>query len=310
MYACGGFGAVVCVDRKSHEVVWECDMEELYGGERPSFGWAASPLVVGDKVIVTPLGEEIGLVALDRFTGEEAWVTETVGHSHSTPVLVELHGKPQIVFLSTAVSGTGEDASAPTMLSSFDPEFGELLWRAEVELTRLAIPPPVQIDAEHLFLTGGYRGGSSLVRVAGGGSDETVDVLFHLERGNQLHPPLLHDGHLYGLVNENWNNERARRKEGGLMCLGLDGEEKWRTGDDPFFGRGNVIMAGDHLLVQDGFNGVLRVVKATPAGYTQVPEANVFGIEDDDDHEMWAPMALASGFLIMRSQEEMLCIEL
>ena len=70
------------------------------------------------------------------------------------------------------------------------------------------------------------------------------------------------------------------------------------------------MLAGDKLIVQDGDNGTLRVVAADPAGYVQVAEANVFGIDDDSDGQMWAPMAVSNGLLVMRSQDEMLCVRL
>ena len=94
------------------------------------------------------------------------------------------------------------------------------------------------------------------------------------------------------------------------MCLTLDGKEQWRTKDAPFFGRGNAILAGDHLVIQDGFNGTLRVAQATQDGYRQVAEANLFGIGDRKDHQMWAPMALAGQLLLLRSQDTLLCVEL
>ena len=113
-------------------------------------------------------------------------------------------------------------------------------------------------------------------------------------------------------MNENWNDPRNLRKEGGLLCLGLDGKERWRTGDDPYFGRGSWVLAGDHLLLQDGKTGVLRVVEATGEGYRQVAEADLFGVgsEDRRDHQMWAPMALAGNRLLLRSQDELLCVQL
>jgi len=310
VYTVGGFGQVYCFDRKSHEVKWSADLAEVYGGELPMFGWSCSPLLFEDLVIVTALGPDVGLVAFDRKTGAEAWVTETVGYSHSTPALLNLLGRPQIVFLSTLFQTGGQDEAAPTTISSFDPKDGALLWRTETPLTRLPIPGPVQIDEQRFFVTGGYRGGSTLLSIQHKDGAYSFETLFHIERGAQIHPPLLHDGHLYVLVNENWNNERNRRAEGGLLCLGLDGKERWRTGDAPFFGRGNALLAGDHLLIQDGHSGVLRAVRATPEGYRPVGEANVFGVEDTRDHEMWAPMALAGGRLLMRSQEELVCLRL
>ena len=111
-------------------------------------------------------------------------------------------------------------------------------------------------------------------------------------------------------MNENWNQPRNRQAEGGLLCLGLDGKERWRTGNDPYFGRGNAVRVGSHLLVQDGYNGTLRVVQASPKGYEEVAAANVFGIEGRRDHQMWGAMAVAGNHLLMRSQERLICVEM
>ena len=215
VYTCGGFGHVTCFDRKSHEIVWNINVEELYDGEMPLFGWSNSPLVVDDLVIVAAMGEFVGLVALDRFTGDEVWITDSVGYSHSTPTLVDLHGEPQVLFMSTRAQGSGQDQAAAMMVSSFAPGDGSLLWRHSTTLTRLPIPGPVQLDDERLFLTGGYRGGSTLLHVAKDGGDYAFDEVFHIDRGAQIHVPILHEDHLYTLVNENWNNNtRQMRQEG------------------------------------------------------------------------------------------------
>ena len=57
-------------------------------------------------------------------------------------------------------------------------------------------------------------------------------------------------------------------------------------------------------------DGILRVVKASPEGYELVAEADVFAFDDDRDQKAWAPMALAGKRLLMRSQEELICVEL
>lgn len=310
VFTLGVFGHVTCFDREDGEIVWQVDMTEVYGGEQPVFGWSGSPLVYDGTLVMTVLGRDIGLVAVEAETGEELWVTESVGYSHSTPVLLNLLGEKQLVFLSHANPATGQDQAAPTTISAFDPEDGIPLWSTETMLTRLPVPGPVQIDDERFFLTGGYRAGSTMMKIQKKGADYAFEELFHIDRGAQVHLPVLHGEHLYLIVNENWNDPRARRQEGGLLCLSLDGEEVWRTADDPYLGRGNLFLAGDHLIVQDGYNGTLRVVPASPKGYAPIAEVNVFGVEDERDHNMWAPMALTGNYLLMRSQEELLCLEL
>jgi outer membrane protein assembly factor BamB len=310
VYAVGGFGQVAAFDRATQEVAWLVEMAETYGGELPMFGWSNSPLIHEDLLIVTPLGPEVGLLALDRKSGEEVWTTPGGCYSHSTPVVLDLLGEKQLLFLSTTYQTSGLDESAPMTIAGYDPRTGDPLWRGETTLTRLPVSPPVRIDDERFFVTGGYRGGSSMMKLARTDGGQELQLLFHIERGAQIHPPILHDGHLYVLVNENWNDMRNRRPEGGLLCLTLDGKEVWRTGDAPYFGRGNMLLVGDHLVIQDGLSGILRVARATPEGYQQVAEANLFEIDDRRDHQMWAPMALAGDRLLLRSQDELLCVRL
>jgi len=311
IYLCSGHGRVTCLDRKGRSEVWSTNLEQDYGGIPPGYGWSCSPLLVGDLVVLTALGEDVGLVAFDRFTGDEAWITSPLGTTHATPAVMDLLGKEQIVFVSapeqerSAMEGGGK-----MTISSFDPEDGATLWEIVVPGSPYPIPGPVQVDGERFFVTGGYRGGSSMHRLSKGDDGYDVETLFHIDRGSQIHNPILHEENLYLVVNENWTDGRNRRKEGGLLCLGLDGDERWRTGDEPNFGRGPTLLAGEHLLVQDGYNGTLRVVKITPDGYEQIAETNVFEIDDRRDHQMWAPMALAGRHLLLRSQEELLCVEL
>ena len=231
------------------------------------------------------------------------------GKSHSTPALLTLHGTRQVVFLSTTEPPTSWDAASPTLVSSFDPEDGELLWRTEVLLSCLPIPGPIRIDDERIFVTGGYRSGSKLLRIVEDGEAVRVEQEASIGRGSQVHAPILHEGHLYLVANENWTSKRPRKHEGGLMCLGLDGEEKWRTGDEPYFGWGNMILAGRHLVLLDGDTGVLRVVDPTPSGYTPVAEAPLF-TDVGSEPRMWAPLALANGLLVLRSQDELVCVRL
>ena len=308
VFTAGAFGHVTCYDRATHEIRWENHLVETYGGEDPGFGFSTSPLLVGDLVVCSPLGSEVGLVAFEQKTGEERWVSAGIGVSHSSPVLLDLLGKSTVVVLTTDATPSGLNEAAPMNLNGIDPGSGELLWRHTLTLTRLPVPPPVKVADDTLFLTGGYRGGSTLLKLAKQGGKVVFEPLFHIERGSQTHPALLHDGHLYLVVNENWNDQ-GKEQEGGLLCLGLDGKERWRTGDAPYFGRGASILAGGHLLLQDGRDGTLRVVKADPSGYQEVAAHAVFGEVRSRDEQMWAPMALAGEHLLLRSQEELVCLK-
>jgi len=308
VFTSGAFGHVACYDRGTHELAWQNHLVETYGGEDPGFGFSTSPLLVDDLVVFSPLGSEVGLVALEQKSGEERWVTEGLGVSHSSPVVLELLGEPTLVVLTTEATPSGLNEAAPMRLNGVDPKTGALRWHHTLTLTRLPVPPPVKVADDKLFLTGGYRGGSTLLQLEKKDGKVAFRELFHIERGSQTHPALLHDGHLYLVVNENWNDQ-GKEEEGGLLCLGLDGKERWRTGDAPYFGRGASILAGGYLLLQDGRDGVLRVAKADPTGYQEVAAHAVFGEARSRDEQMWAPMALAGEYLLLRSQEELVCLK-
>lgn len=310
VYTTGGFGQIAAFDRGEQRLAWMHDMEEVFGGLAPMFGWSSSPVLVDELVIGTALGEDVGLVAFDRATGDEVWVTEGLGYSHSTPTVMELLGERFLVFLSTETSASGTDRAAPTRVTGLDLEDGSIAWQFVTTLTRLPIPPPVRIDDARFFLTGGYRSGSTMIGVSKEDGKYAFEELWHIDRGAQVHTPLQLDDHLYVIVNENWNHMRRNKAEGGLLCLGLDGEEVWRTGEEPFFGRGSAILAGEHLVVQDGDTGFLHVIQASPEAYIEVARADLFGVSDRRSNEMWAPLALSGRLLLLRSQEELVCVRL
>lgn len=310
VYTIGPLGHITCFDRATHEVRWMEHAQETYGGEDPGFGFSTSPLVLGDLVIFSPLGSDVGLVALDRKTGEERWVSQGVGFSHSSPALLTLLGEPQLVILATDDQPTGLDKAAPMSITSIDPKSGATKWRHSMTLTRLPVATALQIDAERFFVTGGYRGGSTMLRISRKDGAYAFEELFHSTRGASIHQPLRLGECLYLLANENWTDQGKNAAEGGLVCLGLDGKEHWRTGDAPNFGRGNVLLAGEHLLVLDGTDGTLRIVHADPKAYTQVAEAKLFPGTGARDEQIWAPMALSGELLLARSQDELICVRL
>jgi hypothetical protein len=59
------------------------------------------------------------------------------------------------------------------------------------------------------------------------------------------------------------------------------------------------------ILTLDGKKGVLYLVDPSPDGFKELAHAKVFG-----GTEIWAPLTLSEGKLILRNQEEMKCLDL
>jgi outer membrane protein assembly factor BamB len=73
LYVEGLGGNVACLQVQDGKIVWQRSLTEDFGGRRPMWSYRESPLVDGDKVIVTPGGADAILVALNKLTGETIW---------------------------------------------------------------------------------------------------------------------------------------------------------------------------------------------------------------------------------------------
>ena len=306
VFLCSGFGTVHCVDRATRTATWRRHLVDDLGGEMPDFGYSADPLLSGDLVILPALGESTGLVALDQGTGEVRWRTPGVGTSQSQPVLMTLRGEEFLLFISCDAQGAGENSPAPVLISAFSPRTGTLRWQRQTLLTNVPVPPPVAVDETRFVITGGYAGGTTLMNLGRSNAGEfQVSEDFHIEKGSQLHPPVVVGEHIYLLANENTNVSRLRRGQGGLRCFDLEGEEQWSTGRDPYFGRGHMIQVGPYLLIQDGMSGILRLCVASPDRYQQVVTANVFESPPKERKRMWGRIAGWNGTLVLRGDREL-----
>jgi len=77
VYALGSDGDLVCLDASSGAVRWKKNLDKNFGGRVMTvWKWAESPLVDGDRLIVTPGGPWAGMVALNKATGATIWESE------------------------------------------------------------------------------------------------------------------------------------------------------------------------------------------------------------------------------------------
>ncbi len=294
IYALGPFGHVYCVDRESQALVWTVDLRERFDGRVPRWGYAASPLLYEDTVIVPSMGPEVGLVALALEDGATRWQSgEVGGDSYCSPAIYTFGERDVVLYIS------------PIGLFGVDAGSGEIVLTWDGYSCRIPIPAPAPVGESRFFITGGYNAGSVMVEITPDGDKLALKELFRVARiGAQIQQPVVHEGHVYA------NFQGRRRQQVGMICYALDGERKWATEGSPEFGMGNVILVGDKLLCLGGDDGVLRMLEPTPDGYTELARAQVFEGRERAGEQMWAPMAFSDGKLLVRSQSVLKCLEL
>ncbi len=287
VFAIGPFGQFYCVEQATHKPVWQKQLLEEFESKRPNWGVAQSPLLYRDWVIAAPLGRKAGVVAFEKDTGKIIWQSPPFDvMAYTSPMIATIGGVEQVLM-------AGNRRVAGISLTD-----GKILWSSGAYRCSIPIPSPTAIGDGRVFLTGGYDAGSIMLKVQRGADGFTVEELFKEEKlGSQLHQPLLYEGHLY--LNCNTNS-----RQDGLVCMDLDGKVKWQTGRAPNFERGNLILADGVILIMDGRTGELRMLQPDPAGYKELAKARILSGRD-----IWAPMALSDGKLVLRDQRQMKCLE-
>lgn len=301
VYFVGLLGHFTCLDLATHKPVWTRNICADFGVEVPRWGVAQAPSLYKNLVIVAPQAEEAFVAAFDKDTGEVVWKTPTLGEvGYSTPVIATLCGVDQAVM----INATPRPERSTGCVNSISLDDGSVLWSYRDWKCKIPIPYATALPDNRLFITGGYKAGSAMIQLRREGGAFTVKELFKTEDcGSQIQQPLFYQNHLY--INSN-SNER----EDGMMCLTLDGKILWKTRDtrvawfSTTFERGPLLLADGMILNLDGKYGTLHLIEPSPDEYKELAKAPVL-----EGKQLWAPMALSRGRLLVRSHTEMKCLD-
>jgi outer membrane protein assembly factor BamB len=280
LYALGALGELRCLDARTGKLVWSKNILKDTGASNLQWGMAGSPLVVDDKVIVIPGGSNgKSVVAYNARTGERAWGALGDAASYTSPMLVTLAGRRQVL------------AVTARNVAGLAPEDGSVLWVFPwANSIGINVAQPIVVGPDRFFVSSGYGKGAALVQLTGaGGKLSAAPVWERASMKNKFNSSVLHEGHVYGL------------DEGMLTCVDVaTGEQKWKARG---YGYGQVVLAGGHLIVTTE-EGEIALVRATPAGHTEL--ARFAALEG----RTWNVPAIAGGRLLVRNATQMACYKL
>lgn len=278
VYSLSRRGKLFSLDAKSGEVFWEKDVRESTGSALPDWGFAGSPLV-HEQLLVLNVGGS-GL-ALNKSNGEQVWFSDKGKAGYSTPYPYQKDGVDYAVFSS------GRDWVARKL------DGGEEAWRFKW-LTKYGVNAADPIFADdRVFVTSDYGKGCALIDISGG---EAVAIYENKEMQTQMSPPVLIDGFLYGCS----GGESDRSST--LKCLEMaTGETRWTY---PGIGTGSVMAANGYLIVLSA-RGVLMTGEASPEGFEPRLETQVLG------GKCWSTPVLANGLVYCRNAKgDLVCVDL
>jgi outer membrane protein assembly factor BamB len=296
VYTLGAEGNLICFDVDSGKIVWQKDLEEEYNTKAALWGYAAHPLVDGNKLICVVGGEGTHTVAFDLVTGDEIWHNfDSPEQGYSPPTIIEAGGVRQLI------------SSRPNGISSSDPATGKEYWSVPYTATNGSIIMSPVLSGDHLYV-GGYSDQSLMLKLAQ--DKPEVEIVWGNERKHGISPinvqPIVDGDTIYGLD-----------QSGNMMAVEVpSGERLWQT-SEPVSERPEnsgtafiVRQADRYWLFND--SGDLIIAKLSPEKYEELdrahiiePTNNAFGRE-----VVWCMPAFANKKLFVRNDAEIICVDL
>ncbi|MDB5344564.1 MAG: outer membrane protein assembly factor BamB [Schlesneria sp.] len=278
IYAYGAKGSLDCMDAMTGKSHWAKSLFAITGAAVPQWGSATSPAVIDDKVLVFVGGKQgNSLLALDRKTGDQLWQAAGGTTSYSTPQVMTIADRRQIVM--------HDDAG----LRGLQLEDGKVLWDHPSPNAGSFQPmlQPHLLANDRLLVN--WDSGLLCLKIS------STDDKWQTESqwtSNRLKPSFnefaIHKGYIYGL------------DDGILACADLEkGQRIWKRGR---YGFGQMLLLPeiDELLVLSEQGEVIRVA----ADPTELRELGRFKAIEG---KTWNHPMLAHGRLIVRNSEEMAC---
>ncbi|MCX7411735.1 MAG: PQQ-like beta-propeller repeat protein [Planctomycetales bacterium] len=286
VYTVGALGDLRCLDAKTGDVVWKKNYLDDFAGRLPTWGFAGSPVVYGDWLILQPGGEkDSGVVAIERLTGKEVWRSLPDEAGYSTPIIIRAHDQDELVCWT------------PSHIRGLEARTGKLLWSFPYEITYgVSIAKPIAHDG--MIFVAGYWHGSKAIRL--GDTPTNAELAWEENKflRGLMSQPLYRDGHVYLLD-----------KQYGLTCFELQtGKKRWDDanqttprGRNP---QATLVWLGDTdraIILNE--EGELILTRLNPEGHHEQSRTKIIG-------PTWAHPAFAGTRVFARSDTELICVSL
>ena len=280
LYTLSKDGRLKCYDAPTGKVRWERDMMKAAGMRKPpEWGFAGSPYVLGDKLLI----EGGHTFALDLATGKEVWRSKGYRHAYGTPISFQHGGGTLVAALKT---------DGLVILDASDGS--TVAFRKWETSFRTNSTTPIPLPGGRIFISTGYRRGCALLQFKGG---ELQTLWESKSLSNHMNNSVVHQGHIYGF---DGNTHMAGPKE--MVCLDLaTGATKWRAGAALRCGS---LMAADGRILALGERGQLVEAPLSPRAFE--PTAEIQALTG----KCWTVPVLANGRIYARNARgALVCVD-
>lgn len=280
LFTMGADGQVTAFRPTTGEVLWKRQLREDAGREPPQWGWSASPLVVGETVLVHAGGkEDKGLLAYSVESGELVWGAPSGDHSYSSPQLATFAGVDGVLMMTNAG------------LQFLNTSDGSIIWDYQWKVENYRAIQPLVVGNEILIATS-LGIGTRKISVRKTEQDwELTEGWNSLNMKPEYNDYVFFNGHIYGF-------------DGNILASidMAEGKRDWKRGR---YGNGQLLLLPDsaQLLVVSE-KGELALVAAEPDEFREL--GKVAAIEG----KTWNHPVLIGNRVYLRNGQEAACFEL
>jgi outer membrane protein assembly factor BamB len=299
VFSQGATGIVNCLDARTGKTIWSHDTVKETKASLLQWGKSGSPLVVDDKVIISigaPEDESLrkqfdhSIVAYDAQSGDICWHNGNRIADYASPLVATFCAEQQIIVINQG------------WVSSHRVGDGSILWEypwSKIGDTEDSAVQPIPLPGDRLFLCKGYGIGASLWKIRQKTDDQfavepqwTPSIIPAMK--SKFSSVVLRNGYIYGL------------DDTLLECIELQtGKVMWKSRRRPTFGHGQIILAGDALLVVSE-SGEVVLVEVSPQRYHEIGCIQAL----DSNNPTWNNPAFSKPYLLIRNAHEAACYRL
>ncbi len=308
LYYTSPSGKLGCLKQENGSLLWEVNFVEQFDAKPIGFGYACSPLVVNDLVIIPVGGKDSSVVAFNKLTGKVVWRAGDDEISYASILPVTRNERRLLV------------AYLKNALLLLDQNSGELLSRKSISNGYDEHSAWPIYSEPYLWVSAPFRKGSRLFKLSDGDTPELETVWGRDAMSNDVASSVLVDGSIFGFDIYDVQSKVHRPSRGQFRCIDfLTGKSKWENGskrerrkiqsadDVPAeqpVGHSSVIHADGKLIL---FNdtGELILLAANPNKFDLLARASVLGGEI-----CWTQPMLLDRRLYLRNQTQVVCLYL
>lgn len=277
VYAAGSRKQIFALNKADGKVAWSRDLMQESGAPGPDRGYACSPLLYNDTLIVSAGGSGQALMAFNAKSGALVWKGGDFDFSPASPIVIDVDGQKQLLYF------------AGNVVAGLDPANGKTLWTHPHKTDwGLNISTPIWSPSDHLlFVSSAYGTGSRVLELRQAGGKTTVAEKWSSNRMRiHIGTAIRVGSYVYGSSGD----------FGPAFITAVDvhtGKIAWQ---DRGFARAQLLYADRRLVILDE-DGNLGIATVTGEGLQVHAKAAIL------DHLAWTPPTLVGTRLYVRDRK-------